>query len=303
MPTTIRGIVGTPMTPFTSDNKVDGDKYQRLVDFLIRHGANALALPMHIGESINMTSEERKDVVRLAVEAAAGRAPVFAHTSLSGTDEVIELSRHAEKVGAQGLVVISPYHWRPPAAALMEHFRSIANSVGIGMIVYNFPDRAGLVITPEMLVELIETCPNIVGLKDASMGMEYFTEVCRLTSQVRPGFSVFTGIEYFLPSMVLGGVGAFSACGGVAPKLVKAVYDACLARDYERARPLQHQLSQLFTLIRSNYPAGIKSAMAYMGRDCGPVRKPLMGFKPDALKKFEAELDKLDVLANEPRGF
>jgi dihydrodipicolinate synthase/N-acetylneuraminate lyase len=303
MLTKISGIVGTPVTPFTADNRVDAPTLQRIVDFLIRNGAQAIGLPMHIGESINMSVEERQLVARLAVEAAAGRVPVFVNPSLAGTDQVIALARHAESIGAQGLVVISPYHWQPARAALVDHFASVAGAVGISLIAYNYPERIGVTLTPDLVLELIDRCPNLVGLKDAGINMEYFTEMCRVTSVARPGFSVFTGVEYFLPGMAVGGVGAFSACGGVAPRLVKAVYDACAAGDYARARPLQYKLSHLFNVIKVDYPSGIKAAMALMGRAAGPTRKPIPSLDPSALRRLQSELEKLGILSEEPHGW
>ncbi len=303
MSTSIQGIVGTPVTPFTSKNLVDGATLQRIVDFLIRHGAHAIGLPMHIGENISMSVEERRDVARLAVEAAAGRVPVFVNTSLSGTDEVIALSQHAQQSGAKGVVVISPYHWQPPRPALVDHFLTIARALDISLVAYNFPERIGVTLTPDILIELIERCPNFVGLKDASFNMEYFTEVCRQTGEVRPGFAVFTGVEYFVPGMALGGSGAFSAVGGVAPRLVKAVYDACAAKEFERARPLQYKLSRLYYLIRVNYPAGIKAAMEIMGRPVGKTRKPISPLDADAMKRMRTEMEKIGILAEEPHGW
>ncbi len=303
MSTSIQGIVGTPVTPFTSKNLVDGATLQRIVYFLIRHGAHAIGLPMHIGENISMSVEERRDVARLAVEAAAGRVPVFVNTSLSGTDEVIALSQHAQQSGAKGVVVISPYHWQPPRPALVDHFLTIARALDISLVAYNFPERIGVTLTPDILIELIERCPNFVGLKDASFNMEYFTEVCRQTGEVRPGFAVFTGVEYFVPGMALGGSGAFSAVGGVAPRLVKAVYDACAAKEFERARPLQYKLSRLYYLIRVNYPAGIKAAMEIMGRPVGKTRKPISPLDADAMKRMRTEMEKIGMLAEEPHGW
>ena len=303
MTTMIRGIVGTPVTPFTADNRVDGANLQRLVDFLIRQGAHAIGLPMHIGENISMSVEERREVARLAVEAAGGRVPVLVNTSLSGTDEVVALSRHAQAVGARGVVVIAPYHWQPARPALLDHFATVAGALDISLIAYNFPERLGVTLTPDLLVELIERCPNFVGLKDAGFHMEYFTEVCRQTAEARPGFAVFTGVEYFVPGMASGGAGAFSACGAVAPRLVKAVYDACAANDYQRARPLQHKLSRLYHLIKVNYPAGIKAAMEIMGRPAGGTRKPIPSLDADAVKRMRAEMEKIGTLAEEVHGW
>ena len=291
------------MTPFTGDNRIDFATLQRLVDFLIRHGAQAIGLPMHIGESINMSAEERRDLARAGVEAAAGRVPVFVNVSLPGTDEVIALARHAESVGAKGVIVISPYHWQPARAALIEHFAVVAKSIGISLIAYNYPERLGVTLTPDLLLELIERCPNFVGLKDAGINMEYFTEACRVTQAAQPDFAVFTGVEYFLPGMVVGGSGAFSACGAVAPQLTKAVYDACAQENYVRARPLQHKLSHVFNLIKVDYPAGIKAAMELMGRPAGPTRRPIPPLGADARLRLKSELDRLGILADEPHGW
>jgi 4-hydroxy-tetrahydrodipicolinate synthase len=303
MTTFIRGIVGTPVTPFTTDGRVDDATLQRLVDFLIRHGVDALALPMHIGESLNMSSDERRQVARLAVEAAGNRVPVFVNASLAGTDEVVTLARHAESVGARGVVAITPYHWRPPAPALVDHFVTIAGAVDLSLIAYNYPARLGVTVTPEIVEQVIARCPNFVGLKDASLDMEYFTEVCRVAGAARPGFAVFSGVEYVLPAMAIGGAGTFSACGAVAPRLVRAVYDACAAGDYARARPLQHRLSHLYTIISVGYPATIKAALTILGRPCGHTRKPIQPLDADALKRLERELEALGMLRDEPHGW
>jgi dihydrodipicolinate synthase/N-acetylneuraminate lyase len=244
MLTKIRGIVGTPVTPFTPDNRVDGPTLQRIVDFVIRNGAEAIGLPMHIGESVNMSVEERQLVARLAVEAAAGRVPVFVNPSLSGTDEVVALSRHAESVGAQGLVVISPYHWQPARPALLDHFTAVAGAVGISLIAYNYPERIGVTLTPDLVLELIDRCPNFVGLKDAGINMEYFTEVCRVTSAARPGFSVFTGVEYFLPGMAVGGGGAATGQGRLR-RLRGRGLCACAAPPIQALPPLQYHQDRL----------------------------------------------------------
>jgi 4-hydroxy-tetrahydrodipicolinate synthase len=133
--------------------------------------------------------------------------------------------------------------------------------------------------------------------------MEYFTEVCRVAGAARPGFAVFSGVEYVLPAMAIGGAGTFSACGAVAPRLVKAVYDACAAGDYVRARPLQHRLSHLYTIISVGYPATIKAALTILGRPCGHTRKPIQALDADALKRLERELEALGMLRDEPHGW
>ena len=303
MPQMIHGIVGTPVTPFTADNKVDSATLGRLVDFLIRHGIHAMALPMHIGENLNMSAEERQEVARVAVEAAAGRIPIVVNTSLPGTDQVVALSRHAQKVGARGVIAITPYHWHPQRAALVDHFVTLGSALDISVLGYNYPERLGVSMTPEILLEMIEKIPNFVGVKDASFNLEYFTEACRVTLEARPGFAMFSGVEYMLSAMVVGGAGTFSACGGVAPRLVKAVYDACAAGDYQKARPLQYRLSHLFQVLKVGYPATIKAAMEIMGRPVGLTRKPLPPLEPSGWKRLEVDLGKMGILSDEPHGW
>ncbi|HVA37247.1 MAG TPA: dihydrodipicolinate synthase family protein [Candidatus Dormibacteraeota bacterium] len=303
MATIVRGIVGTPVTPFTSDNRLDEATAERLTDFLIRNGAHGIAVPMHIGESLNMSSEERKRLAEITVKVAAGRVPVFINVSLSGTDEVIALARHAQSVGAAGVVVLTPYHWQPTQDALFEHYVAIGSAIEIGIIAYNFPLRLGVTITPGLVRRLIARLENFVGLKDASVDMEYFTEICHAAADAGRPFSVFTGVEYTLPSLVLGGAGSFSACGGVAPHLARDLYAATARGDYDEARRLQYTMSGLWTLIKADYPATIKAAMEIMGRPVGVTRRPIPQLSADAKKKLEERLGALGILESQPHGW
>ncbi len=299
----IRGLVGTPVTPFTRDDRIDASTLQKLVDFFIRHGVHALGLPTHMGESLNMSAEERKEVARLAVEATGGRVPILVHTSAAATDEVVALSRHAQSIGANGVVVVAPYYWQPPRPALVDHFVTVASALDISFVGYNSPEQVGVSLSVDLLMELIERCPNFVGLKDMTLNMEYFTEACRVTADARPGFSMFTGGEHLLTSMVVGGAGAFSGAIAVAPRLVRAVYDACVAKDYERARPLQYRLTQLVTTLRVGYPARFKAALEIMGRPSGHTRRPIQPLDSAAIIDLRTKLEKLGILSDEPHGW
>ena len=296
----IKGLIGTPTTPFTADNRFDGPTFQKAVDFLIRNGAHAIGWPMHVAESLNLSVEERRELARLAVEAANGRVPVFIHTSFPGTDEVVALSRHAQSVGAQGVIVITPYYWKPSQEALLDHYVTVASALDISVIAYNSPHQLGVSLSPELLKTLIERCPNFIGVKDASFDMQYFTEACMVTGEARPGFAMFTGIEYLLTSMPVGGAGAFSSL--LAPRLIKALYDACAAGDYERARPLQYKLCRLRKIAKPG-PATVKAAMGIMGRPMGSPRKPLQPIDPAGVKLMQAGLEKLGIMSEEPRGW
>jgi 4-hydroxy-tetrahydrodipicolinate synthase len=304
MASKIGGFIGAPVTPLTSANQVDLDTLGRICDFLAGHGVHGVALPMHTGESLNLTMTERKDLVEAAVSAVGGRVPVFAHVSLPGTDQVIELAQHAEKAGAAAVIAVTPYHWRPPRAALLAHFTAVARAVSVDVLAYNFPGRLGVGLDAGLLAELIETCGNFAGVKDASYDMQSFTEACARTSALRPGFAMLTGIEYLLTSMPVGGAGCFSPSAAIAPGLVRDLYQACRDGDVAAARPLQYRASALWHLLReTGYPASVKAAMALFGRPVGGVRLPLLDLDSAATVRLRDGLAELGLLDSEPHGW
>ena len=295
----ICGFVGTPVTPFTSNDRVDADTFQKIVDFLVRKGADVISHPMHVGEALSMSVEERKLVAKLTVEAVNGRIPVFIHCSLSGTGDVVELARHAQSIGAQGIVVVTPYFYHPSAAAQVDHFVTVAQSVDIPMIGYRNISVGPLPI--EVLPEVIRRCPNFIGLKDAGHEMPYFSEACRVTSALRPDFKMFTGSEYVATSLPVGGAGCFSPISELAPRLVKSLVQACTAGDYNKGRQLQWKVSHLEAILASygGFTAH-KPARAIMGRPCGNPRKPIPTLDKDAVKRLETQLAESGVLDDEP---
>lgn len=299
----LAGVVGTPVTPFTPDLELDTVALERLVDFHVTQGSNVLALPMHIGESLNLSIEERKTMAEVAVKTVGRRIPVLVHVSLPGTSQTVELARHAESVGADGVVVVTPYHWRPEPDALFEHFGSVADAVAIDVLLYNFPGRLGVAVTPDLVKRLIDRHPNVVGMKDATYDMQAFTEMARRVTEVAPGFALFTGVEYPLPGMALGGVGCFSPSLQLAPGLVRALCEACADGDFARALPLQRRASALWHLVKDGYPASIKEALGILGRPVGSVRGPLSGLSDGTAAALREGLDTLGVLSGEPHGW
>lgn len=295
-------VIGAPVTPFTAAGAVDTETLGRACEFLIAHGVHGLALPMHTGESLNLSMSERNQLVETAVRAAAGRVPVLAHVSLPGTDQVIELAQQAEKAGAAAVIVVTPYHWRPPRAALIAHYTAVARAVSVDVLGYNFPSRLGVGLDADLLADLIAYCPNFAGVKDASYDMQSFTEACARTSALRPG--MLTGIEYLLTSMPVGGAGCFSPSAAIAPGLILGLYEACRDGDADRARPLQYRASSLWHLLReTGYPASVKAAMALFGRSAGGVRLPLLDLDDDQAARLRRGLVDLDLLDTEPHGW
>ena len=288
------GVIGAPVTPFTPDDEVDLPRLAELCDQMVADGMHGVALPLHTGESVSLSVEERRAVVECAAEAIAGRVPMLVHVSMPGTREAVALAEHAEAAGASAVIAVTPYHWRPSPQGLEQHYRALASAVSIGVMAYNFPSRLGVSLAPETLERLIQTCPNFVGVKDASYDMQSFTEACRRTAALRPDFAMMTGVEYLLPSMTVGGAGCFSPMAALAPRLVLDLWAACVTHDWQVARELQHVASALWRLLRElGYPASVKAALALRGLPVGSVRSPLTDLTPSAREHLAACLDQL----------
>jgi len=304
METVPKGIIHCPVTPFFEDGRVDYGTFEKVVNFHIKQNPSALSVLLHIAESLNLTIQERKELLEAAVQVNRGRVPIIAHVSLPGTDQVVDLARHAEKVGADAVCVITPYYWRPPEEAVYKHFVAVGSAIRIPLIAYNSPlYQGGVNLSPKLLVRLIKRLPNFIGVKEAGHNFEYFIEAQRATQAVRPYFALFIGVEYLLPTMVMGAVGSMSAIAGVAPRLVQNLYEACAQGQYERARELQDKASHLWQLFKVEYPAPIKAGMEIMGRPVGPTRLPIRPLTEEGKKRLREELQRLEVLEQEPYGW
>lgn len=299
-----RGVIHCPVTPFFEDGRVDYGTFEKVVNFHINQKASCVCVVLHIAESLNLTNEEHKKLIEVAVKVANGRVPVMANVSLPGTNQVVDLARHAEKVGADAVICITPYYWPASEESQFEHFVALGSAISIPLIGYNSPlYQGGTTLSPKLLVRLVERLDNFIGLKEASHSFEYFIEARRAAHKVRPDFAIFTGVEYILPSMILGGIGSMSAASGVAPKIVQDLYKACAEGRYTEARPLQDKASHLWQLFKVEYPSGIKAAMEMMGRPVGKTRLPIRSLSEEAKRQLRKELESLGVFNQEPRGW
>jgi 4-hydroxy-tetrahydrodipicolinate synthase len=170
------------------------------------------------------------------------------------------------------------------------------------MVAYNFPERIGVTFHPKLIRELAQALDNFIGLKDASFNMPYFAEVCNATSDL--DFTVFTGLEYLLPSIALGGGGAMSVTMGIAPKMVMKLYDLCKKGDYAKARPLQYKIVKLLDSLNTlRYAPAVKAAMAIMGRPVGPSRNPNQPLTSNETRSLRKTLNDLGIIQNEKHGW
>jgi dihydrodipicolinate synthase/N-acetylneuraminate lyase len=299
-----QGVVHSTVTPMTDDFELDTPTFEKLIDFHVRHDAAVIAWPLHKSESLNLTTEERKLFAEVAVKVTNRRVPVIIHVSALATEDTIELARHAEKVGADGVISITPYFWKLSSEAIIDHFTRLGSSIGLPFMAYNSPGYlSGVEITPEVMTILMETLPNFGGVKEVSFNGEKFTELCRVALAARPNFTLMTGVEYLLPSVPLGGRGSYSSAGAVSPGLVNSLYNACIGADYPRARKLQYDVARLWMLFKDQYPSSLKGGMSLMGRPVGPTRGPMPTASPERIAFIRKQLEDLGVFDSEPTGW
>jgi dihydrodipicolinate synthase/N-acetylneuraminate lyase len=300
----LRGVMQSPVTPLKADFSPDLPTFERLLDFHVRSGSPAISWPHHKGESLNLTIPERKRFAEAAVKVVAGRVPVTIHVSALAVEDTMELARHAQEIGADGILAITPYFWNPSLEAIHDYFVRLCTSIDLPVISYNSPSYlAGVEITGDLMSRLIERLPNFVGVKEASFNSEKFIELSRVALALRPTFAMLTGVEYLLPSVPLGGVGSYSAAGSICPNLCNRLFDACVAGDWPRARELQYTLSRLWLLFRDQYPSSLKGGMVIMGRPVGPTRSPLPTATRERQDHIRAQLEELGILESEPYGW
>ncbi len=298
------GLVHTPVTPFTREHRIDYALYEKIIEFHLRNGADALALPMHAGESVSLTDAEQRELLVRAIAKAGGRVPVMAHVSDSGTAIASERARHAQQAGAAAVIATAPYYWTPPPAMLLEHFAQIGAAVNIPFFIYNAPEEmGGTKMTTDLSLQLIDRLKNFSGIVDASLDWQFMIDVVYFARRARPGWQLLSGTEYMISAQAIGTTGVFSPLACIAPALVRRVYEACGKEDYAAARKPQEELAALRQLLKKGGVAALKAASRAMGRDCGEPRYPLMPLGEAERGALSDQLAALTSLRAEPRGW
>ena len=275
------------VTPF-KDGKVDWESLEGLVEFQIENGSSGLVPCGTTGESATLSHKEHDDVIKAVVKAAKKRVPVIPGTGSNSTEEAIDITRGAEKAGADGALMISPYYNRPMQEGIYQHYKKVASEVGIPLIVYNIPSRTGSTIEPETLARLAEI-KNIVGVKEATGSVDQAIEVLRLCGE---NFAVLSGEDSLTFSlMALGGKGVISTVANIAPREMSEVAQACLKGNWEEGRKLQLQLIPLIraVFIETN-PIPVKTALSLMGKCRGDLRLPLTPMGESNLHKMRKSM-------------
>ncbi len=275
-----RGLMPAMVTPFDERGEVDLDATEAVVERFIEAGVDGISPLGSTGEFSHLTSDERMRFAEEVTTIVAGRVPLVIGVGAAGTKEMVELARHAESVGADAVLVVSPFYWKVGEEALFRHFATVAESVGIPVVVYNLPMLTGIDLSPSLIARIATECPNAVGLKDTVTEYFHTVGVLREVKRVRPDFSVLSGWEdLILPSLLAGADGSICAFANVAPELFVNLVRAAHKGDLERAAQLHRRVLSLLTLgAYSDPPIGaIKVAMRRLGVPISPtVRGPAL---------------------------
>ncbi|MBR4554411.1 MAG: 4-hydroxy-tetrahydrodipicolinate synthase [Ruminococcus sp.] len=282
------------VTPFNEDGSINYGELGRLIDFNIDNGTDAIIICGTTGESATMSDEEHIECIRFAVEKTAGRVPVIAGTGSNDTRYAVELSKEAEKLGADALLLVTPYYNKCSQAGLVQHYKTIAESVSLPIIVYSVASRTGVNITPETCVELAKI-PNIVAIKEASGNI---SQIAMIASMVGDDLDIYSGNDdQIIPIMALGAKGVISVLSNVMPFETHEIAELCLENRYPEAREKMFKVQQLAKdLFCDVNPIPVKHALNVMGYKAGPCRMPLSEMSDAGRQKLEATMKKVGLI-------
>jgi len=272
--TSFRGSFTALVTPFSKDGALDEKAFRALVAWQIAEGTNGLVPVGTTGESPTLSHDEHKRVVEWCVDEAKGRVPVVAGSGSNSTQEALDLSRHAEKAGADAVLVVTPYYNKPTQEGLYQHFKAINEAIGIPILMYNIPGRSVIDMSVDTMKRLFEL-KNIAGVKDATANL---VRVSQQRAEVGPDFNQLSGEDSTaLAFNAHGGHGCISVTSNVAPRLCADFQGACRRGDYATALTLQDKLMPLhLALFVESNPAPAKYALSVLGRCTDTVRLPLV---------------------------
>lgn len=282
------------VTPFGDDGKVNYEELKKLIEFQIENGTDAIVSCGTTGESATLSTEEHLDVIKFTIDTVNKRVPVIASTGSNDTAFSVYLSKEAEKLGADGLLLVTPYYNKTSQKGVIESFNFIADSVNIPCIVYNVPGRTGLNIKPETYYELSKH-PNIVAVKEANHDISAIAKTIALCGD---NLDIYSGEDsQTLPVMALGGKGVISVFANVLPKEMHELTDAMTRGDLETARKLTSDYIDLMdALFMDVNPIPVKEALNMMGYNCGHCRLPLTDMTDSDKDKLAAVLKKHQLI-------
>lgn len=283
-------------TPFTQNGEVDFPRFAEQIEYQIQGGTDAIIVCGTTGEASTLSHEEHIDVISFCVKQVAGRIPVIAGTGSNATETAVFLSQEAERVGADALLVVTPYYNKCTQKGLFEHFKIVADSVKIPVILYNIPGRTGgVTILPETVVRLCREVKNIVGVKDAT---DNFSNIARMMAIADGCVDLYSGNDnQTVPMLALGAKGVISVLSNIAPRQTHDIVTRYLDGDIEGSRALQlKSIALIDALFCEVNPIPVKKGIELQGRDTGVLRRPLTQMEDVNAARLEKAMKEYGVL-------
>lgn len=282
------------ITPFTKEGKVNYPALKTILEYQIAHGTDAIVICGTTGESATLSHEEHTEAIRFTVETVAHRIPVIAGTGSNDTAYALHLSNEAEKIGVDGLLMVTPYYNKASQDGLIKHYTYLADRVSTPIIIYNVPSRTGCDVKPETYAELSKH-KMIYAAKEASGNI---STIAKTISLCEKDFAIYSGNDDQITAiMSLGGKGVISVLSNVAPQVAHDIAAAALAGDFEQSRKLQIEYLELCNaLFMDVNPIPVKQAMNMMGFDAGPLRMPLCEMNEANTAKLKAVMEKYGLI-------
>lgn len=286
-------LITAMVTPFDTEFKVDYDRAGELAEKLAKEGSEGLVVAGTTGESATLTDEEKIRLFRVVKEAVGGKTKVIAGTGTNCTAKSIELTKRAEEVEVDGILLVTPYYNRPPQEGLYQHFRAVAEATDLPVLLYNIPSRSAVNLEAKTTARLAEV-HNIVGIKEASGNMAQVAEIIGLTGEE---FLVYSGNDSdTLPILALGGVGVISVASHLAGPMMKEMIEAYVRGEVAKAAELNAKLSPLFkVLFITTNPIPVKSALEMVGLPVGAPRPPLVEATLEQKAAIRKVLEELEL--------
>ena len=283
------------VTPMKENGEVNYEKLAELIEFQIANGTDAIIACGTTGEASTLSHEEHLDVIKYTVEVVAGRIPVVAGTGSNSTETAVYLSAEAEKYGADGLLLVSPYYNKATQNGLYQHFKTVADAVKIPVLLYNVPSRTGCNILPETVLRLCKDVENIVGVKEASGNISQIAHLAAIGQGV---VDIYSGNDdQIVPIMALGGIGVISVLSNVAPGQTHEICQKFLDGDVAGSRKMQLEAMNLCdALFCEVNPIPVKKALNLMGMEVGPLRMPLTEMEEANAARLKKAMEDYGVL-------
>lgn len=286
-----KGVATAIVTPFDEENKINFDEFKKLINFQIDNGVNAIVVCGTTGESATLSCEEKEELIKYCVKVVNKRVPVIAGVGSNNTSLVIDNEKYAEKVGVDGLLVVTPYYNKTTQIGLIEHYKVISENTNLPIIIYNVPSRTGLDIKPETYFELSKI-KNIVATKEASGDI---SKVLKIRSLCKNNLNIYSGNDdQILPILSLGGLGVISVLSNVIPKYTVNMVKNYFNKNIKEAENMQIEVSRLIELLfKELNPIPVKEGLNICGYEVGKPRMPLIRCSEELKQSLRCEIYKI----------